>query len=83
MSNDTFWIAHFSNRTGKAWKQMNQGEFDRAMLKAVGAWLGIVFRAPTAQPIRTLDAISRQQEGYDTDLRDYIFGPNKKRLGIK
>lgn len=66
--------ANLANAVAKVWTQAEQGEIDRAAVKAVVDLAGLLFHLPSTQPNRVLDAIWRDAEGEEVAPIEYLIG---------
>ena len=70
----------FVGEVGKAFEQVDQGELDLALFKALNRAGGILFHYPASQSNRVLDSLWRANEGEDVAPIEFLLG---RRTGIE
>ncbi|HEY9146835.1 MAG TPA: hypothetical protein VIN36_09140 [Thiobacillus sp.] len=63
----------FTGKAGDAYRQIEQGELDAALVKNINSVGGILFHYPSSQMNRFIDAAWRDAEGEDVGLLDYLI----------
>jgi hypothetical protein len=65
------------SKVGDLATQVQQGEWDRALLKSSVVTLGTLTGFPSGQVNKTIDAINAHRDGYPVSPYEYLTGPKK------
>lgn len=69
----------FLGTFGRAFNQVEQGEFDRTLVKSVNTLGGFLLKYPSTQMNRVMDATWREVEGDDVTFMEYLVGRPRRR----
>lgn len=72
-------IGTFGDSINRVYKQVEQREFDKSLIKAVNNLGGMLFKYPSSAMNRFGDALSRQLDGEDVSAVEYFIYQEKKK----
>jgi len=68
-------LASFSKDVARNFTQFKQGELDEGLAMTTAKVIGVAAHIPTGQPIKTIRAINKKNNGDDVAIMEYILGP--------
>jgi hypothetical protein len=69
----------FIEQAGRAVEQVGQGEADMALFKAMNNTFGILFKYPSSQINKTVEALVKHNQGEEVEAMEFIMGPRFER----